>query len=255
MAIIWSQNIEGNHYEVRSAGATLRLYRNGVNHSQWNPNRPLSGCIWDLISLPALYRPKSSIHSVLMLGFGAGTIARQLRELVAPERIVGLDIDPIHLSIADGFFECSEGCELIAADAVEWVRDTDSDEKFDLIIDDLYSEEDSIPVRCAPLDRAWFDALVERLSPNGMIVLNLVEPQKIPFLPPLVESDLKKRFPHAMQFSMKGYENRIIAFSESKLTDDLVSEQIRNLCCRYPACYGVGKRYIVEALTESTSFS
>lgn len=27
MAIVWSQTIEENHYEVRSAGATLRLYR------------------------------------------------------------------------------------------------------------------------------------------------------------------------------------------------------------------------------------
>ena len=42
MAILWQQTIDGNHYEVRTAGGSVRLYRNGVNHSQWNPKRPLS---------------------------------------------------------------------------------------------------------------------------------------------------------------------------------------------------------------------
>ena len=114
------RNIEGNLYEVRSAGATLRLYRNGVHHSQYNPNRPLGGSIWDLLVLPALHRPAHSIREALVLGFGAGAIGRLLKDLVGVERIVGVELDEIHLSIADGFFECSEGCELVAADAVEW---------------------------------------------------------------------------------------------------------------------------------------
>ena len=36
MANLWQQTIDGNHYEVRTAGASVRLYRNGVNHSQWH---------------------------------------------------------------------------------------------------------------------------------------------------------------------------------------------------------------------------
>ena len=72
MATIWEQNIEGKLYEVRTAGASVRLYRNGVNHSQWNPNRPLTGSIWDLITLPTLYRPTRTIDDVLILGFGRG---------------------------------------------------------------------------------------------------------------------------------------------------------------------------------------
>ena len=107
MAILWQQTIDDNHYEVRTAGGSVRLYRNGVNHSQWNPKRPLSGSIWDLITLPTLHRPLNSLEDVLILGFGAGSVGRQISELVMPERIVGIELDPIHLSIADGFFECS----------------------------------------------------------------------------------------------------------------------------------------------------
>ncbi len=247
MAIVWRQTIESNHYEVRSAGATLRLYRNGVNHSQWNPNRPLSGCIWDLIALPALYRPKGSIESVLMLGFGAGTVARKLRELVKPEHIVGIELDPIHLSIADGFFDCTEGCELVAADAVEWVREeaAESDRvQFDMIIDDLYAEEEEMAVRCAPLDLEWCQHLAQLVKPGGMLVFNMIEPRKVPHLPPLKDATLQKQFPYAKVFRMEGYENRIAAFSGSPFEGAVFTEQLTEICRRFPRCRGVEKRYV-----------
>jgi spermidine synthase len=246
MAIVWSQTIEANHYEVRSAGATLRLYRNGVNHSQWNPNRPLSGCIWDLIALPAMYRPQQSIENVLMLGFGAGTVARKLRELIEPERIVGIDLDPIHLSIADGFFECSDGCELVAADAVEWVQEEAAEAdaaQFDLIIDDLYAEEAGMALRCAPLDLEWCQHLAKLIKPGGMLVFNLIEPRKVAHLPPLQDAALRERFPYVKAFQMDGYENRIVAFSGSPLNEDCFEQQLREVCRRYPRCSGVRKRY------------
>ena len=253
MAIVWSQNIEGNLYEVRSAGATLRLYRNGVNHSQWNPNRPLSGSIWDLIVLPALYRPAKSIESALILGFGAGTVAAQLRELVAPKRVVGLELDPIHLSIADGFFDCAEGCELVAADAVEWVHETDEVGQFDYVLDDLYGEEDGLPVRCVPMDLEWCQRLAELVRPGGMLVFNMVEPCKVPHLPLFKDLKLKKRFSHHKSFKMEGYENRIVAFSEAPLESDFLTEHLKRICKQYPRCYGVGKRYQTEVIEPAGS--
>jgi spermidine synthase len=244
MAIVWSQTIEENHYEVRTAGATMRLYRNGVTHSQWNPNRPLSGCIWDLIALPALYRAQGDIENVLMLGFGAGAVANKLRALIDPGKIVGIDMDPIHLSIADGFFECADGCELVAADAVEWAQSDTGSHAFDLIIDDLYSEENEIPVRCAPLDLDWFNTLSSLLRPGGMLVLNSVEPEKVPHLAPLKNAKLKERFPHVKVFRMQGYENRIVAFSEQELSDSCFQLHLRRIYKAYPRCSGVAKRYI-----------
>lgn len=249
MAIVWSQTIESNHYEVRSAGATLRLYRNGVNHSQWNPNRPLSGCIWDLIALPALYRPQGSVNSVLMLGFGAGTVARKLRELVEPEHIVGIELDPIHLSIADGFFDCTKGCELVAADAVEWVQEesVEADRvQFDMIIDDLYGEEEEIAVRCAPLDLEWCQDLAKLVKPGGMLVFNMIEPRKVPHLPPMTDARLREQFPHVKVFRMEGYENRIVAFSGSPLEGSVFNSQLSEIFRSYPRCRGVDKRYIVS---------
>ncbi|MEM1222630.1 MAG: class I SAM-dependent methyltransferase [Verrucomicrobiota bacterium] len=247
MAILWERNIDGNYYEVRSAGASLRLYRNGVHHSQWNPNRPLNGSIWDLFVLPALHRPSQTFDDVLILGFGAGAVARLLREMVEPGRIVGVELDEVHLSIADGFFECSEGCELICGDAVEWVQDqAAAEESFDLIIDDLYSEEDEVPQRCAPLDDDWFVALVKLLKPNGVLVLNILEPEKVLHLPPNRQPELRERLPHSISYRIEGYENRLVAFSHQPFDENFFAERLKEILKMYPSCRGVGKRYLFE---------
>lgn len=244
MAILWQQTIEGNDYEVRTAGASIRLYRNGVNHSQWNSKRPLSGSIWDLIALPTLHRPEDSLKDVLILGFGAGAVGRQIRELIAPERIVGVELDAIHLSIADGFFECSEGCELIAGDAVEWVHASAEEATYDVIIDDLYAEENGIPVRCVPMDAAWCEALCNMLKPGGMLIFNMIEPEKIKHLPMFKSAKLRKRYSETIMYRINGYENRIIAFSEEPFNRDCLNQHLKRIRKKYPGCRGVEKRYV-----------
>lgn len=248
MALVWSHEEDGNRYEVRSAGASLRLYRNGVNHSQWNPDRPLSGSIWDLITLPALHRPKASLGEALMLGFGAGTVARQLCDLAGVEHLVGVEMDSMHLSIAQGFFDCSERCELVAADAVEWVYDAAPEARYDLVIDDLYSEEDGIPERCAPMDTEWFSAVVSLLRPGGILVVNMIEPEKVKGMPVLREQRLKERLPNGIMYQIDGYENRVLAFSDQAFVPKDLESALRSICRKYPRCYGVGKRYQSSAI-------
>ncbi len=40
MAVLWQKKTAGQHYEVRTAGNSRRLYKNGVCHSQFNPAIP-----------------------------------------------------------------------------------------------------------------------------------------------------------------------------------------------------------------------
>ena len=244
MAILWQQTIDSNHYEVRRAGASVRLYRNGVNHSQWNPKRPLAGSIWDLITLPTLHRPFKNLKDVLILGFGAGAVGRQISELVMPERIVGIELDPIHLSIADGFFECSNDCNLIAGDAVEWVHESAEKASYDVIIDDLYAEEGDIPVRCVPMDVEWCEALAGLLKPRGMLIFNIIEPGKIKHLPIFKSPKLKKRFTETVMYRIDGYENRIIAFSDTPFDLKCLGAHLKRIKKKYPSCRRVEERYV-----------
>jgi spermidine synthase len=244
MAILWEQTIEDTRYSVRQAGASIRLYRNGVHHSQWNPKRPLGGSIWDLITLPALHWEKGHFKDVAILGFGAGAVGRQLADLMSPGRITGVDWDPVHLTVAGGFFGCDERFELVAGDAVEWAQSGAESGAYDLVVDDLYGEEGDLPARSAPQDADWFASLVRLLRPGGLLVLNMIDPVKIPSLPVFHEPALQKRFQAALLYRIEGYENRVLALSESAFDSNQLRRNLRRIMRDFPACRGVQARYI-----------
>jgi len=66
MAIIWQKNIDGTKYEVRAAGKTRRLYTNGVCHSEFNPDKLVTGSIsWPVPHKNASSAKYSSLRSML----------------------------------------------------------------------------------------------------------------------------------------------------------------------------------------------
>ncbi len=179
MAVLWQREQGGTRYEVRSAGHTRRLYANGVLHSQYNPRRPLTGNLWDLLMLPAFFLPPGRIRRVLVLGVGGGAVIRQLQHFVAPERIVGVDKDPVHLAVARRFFGVTgDGVGLIRADARAWLA-AYRGPRFDMIIDDLFGDVDGEPRRAIALDEAWSRLLLRRLAPRGVLVANCVSTREL----------------------------------------------------------------------------
>lgn len=174
MAILWSRTSGGTHYEVRSSGATRRLYTNGVLHTQYNPRTRLTGSVWDLLMLPAFFRPPDSVRRVLVLGVGGGAVIRQLAQFVRPGRIVGVELDPLHLYIAERFFGLAEaGVSLQQAEARGWLEAYDGP-RFDMIVDDLFGEREGEPERAVAASGRWFETLLRNLSPSGVIAMNFV---------------------------------------------------------------------------------
>ncbi|WP_455217906.1 hypothetical protein, partial [Kaarinaea lacus] len=87
MAIVWHKKISGTCYEVRKAGNSIRLYTDGVFHSQYNPHRPVTGSVWDLLMLPAFFTNIDKISRVLVLGVGGGSVIQLLHRYVKPDEI------------------------------------------------------------------------------------------------------------------------------------------------------------------------
>lgn len=157
---------------MRSAGRTRRLYTNGVFHSQYNPARVFGGGLWDLLSLPALMQSDTHKSRVLVLGVGGGAVISALNRLLNNPKIVGVDLDPVHLSVARRWFDSAlSEKQLIQDDAKRWLENY-SGRPFDLIIEDVFSDDKGEPVRAIPMDRHWFSKLKEHLSPSGMLVIN-----------------------------------------------------------------------------------
>lgn len=212
MATLWQRNIDGRHYEVRSAGNTRRLYTDGVFHSQFNPRQPLCGGVWDLLLLPALFAPRGAVQRVLVLGVGGGAVIHQLVRHVQPREITGIELNPVHLTVARRFFGLARrNLSLIRAEAQGWLRDYHGP-PFDLIIDDLYGEQDGEPLRAVAADAAWFALLCRRLSAQGTLVFNFVDRAELRRCACLTDPRVARRFRSAWQFTTPQHENRVAAF-------------------------------------------
>ena len=172
MAVVFSTSCADRRYEVRRAGASIRLYTNGVFHSQFNPNRRRPGGIWDLLCLPAQLARGRAVREVLVLGVGGGAVIRMLETMLPDARFTGVELDPRHIEIAWRYFGLDPArTRLVQADARQWV-DNNRQPRFDLIIDDVFADVRGQPVRAIPADVSWLRALDRLLTPAGTLAIN-----------------------------------------------------------------------------------
>ncbi|SMF29739.1 hypothetical protein [Pseudobacteriovorax antillogorgiicola] len=175
MAVIWQKQTSHKLYEVRTAGASKRLYTNGVLHTQYNPKSLMTGSVWDLLTLGGFFVPEGRLRRILVLGVGGGAALHQLNQLFSPDEIVGVELNRIHLTIGRRFFGLNQAPYLLVQDdAQAWIENYKG-QPFDLIIDDMFGENYGEPFRVAKADQRWFGILMDRLSPEGALVLNFAE--------------------------------------------------------------------------------
>ncbi len=214
MTLLWEHPSSDTHYSVRQSGASVRLYSNRVFHSQWNPDRPFAGGVWDCLSLPVLYRPIDSIRRVLLLGVGGGAVIRQLQCLCNFSELTAVEIDEQHLEVARRWFGVEdERVELLHADAIEWLANFDG-EPFDLIIDDLFGHDEGEPLRACPLTTHWVGLLQQNLTAGGLLVVNCVNSHELKqALPVFADSGLR----HGYRWTLPAYENAIGVLCQQSL--------------------------------------
>ena len=224
MALLWKKQVKDRFYEVRTAGNTLRLYTNGVFHTQFNQQRPLTGHVWDLLMLPAFFYPPQTIKRVLVLGVGGGAVIHLLRHFVKPEKIVGIELDRTHVYIAKRIFGLQgRDIELYQADAVSWISDYKGP-KFDLIIDDLFKEEDGEPVPVVKANSVWFKKLLRHLSSEGVLVRNFIDREELNRSAGLSLPSISRSFHSVFRLSSSFDENFVAAYLRKKTR----SAELRN---------------------------
>lgn len=209
MSLLWETTQAGTHYSVRRAGHSIRLYSNGVFHSQWNEQRPFASAVWDCLSLPCLYQVPGACQRILLLGLGGGAGIRQLQTLIDFEYLQAIEIDPVHIKIAKRWFGVnSKRIDITEADAIGWLNDYSS-AGFDLIIDDLFGHSGNEPMRAQPITRAWLDSLSAALNPGGTLVVNCVSRAELMAAVPLFAAH---GFIQGYRWSLPEYDNAIGVF-------------------------------------------
>lgn len=162
--------------------------------------------------LPALFYPKGSIKRVLVLGVGGGSVIHLLRRHVGPDEIVGVELNPVHLSVAQRFFGVTgQAATLHQADAVAWLRSYRGP-AFDMIIDDLFIEADGEGERAVKLDEDWFALLNRNLTPGGLLVVNVINGKTLKDSAYYHAPHIAREFAAAFQLTMGNYHNIIAAF-------------------------------------------
>lgn len=227
MALLWHTEENGTRYEVRTAGKTVRLYSDGVFHSQYNPNKPLTGSVWDRLFIPAFFKSPQSIQRILLLGVGGGAVIHLLRRYVQPKQIVGVELSPIHLHIARNYFHVeAEEVTLHHADAIDWVKQYRGP-GFDMVIEDLYGEEDGEPKRAIAATKTWMNRLTRLVNPDGMLVMNFVDALELKQCAWFEHMPLKRRYPFAFSLTGPRDENRVAVFCQQPTSSIWLREQLR----------------------------
>ncbi len=206
MALLYLKQEDNTRYEVRSAGASLRLYSNGVMHSQYNKNAPINGAIWDLLLLPGFFATTTP-KRILVLGLGGGTIVHLLRLFFPQSHITCVELDEEHIYIAKQHFSIpSKNVTVLHADAYEFLNEkAKSGEKYDWIIDDVFQHGSGEPERAEALDELGSKYL-KCLENNAILSINVIAKQQGKQV-----KTLAKLFASAYEFSHPLYVNRIVS--------------------------------------------
>jgi spermidine synthase len=229
MSILWEQEVDSTTYQVRQAGNSLRLYTNGVFHSQYNPGRPVTGSVWDLLFLPAFFYPPGSIRRVLVLGVGGGAVIQQLRRFIQPDTIVGVELNATHLYLATRFFGVSgNDVELVRADAVDWVNQYRGP-VFDIVIDDLFGHVDGETQRSVFAGRRWVSSLTRCLSGEGMIVSNFGSRLELMVSAYLSHSALRRSFSSAFYLGTAQNYNAVGVFLKRPATTRQLRDRLKRI--------------------------
>ena len=172
MAILWQHATAEHDYKVTLAGRSVRLYRNGVLHSQWNPAVPVGGHLWELFLLTCIGAVPSPQY-VCVLGVGGGSVIKLIQYFFPQAKIDGVDFDAVHLQVAKEFFNI-QNCRLYHDDAYRWLHHH-SHKRYDLIIDDVFSELAGVPFRALNTNHQWLQKTLAMLTAQGSLVMNFAD--------------------------------------------------------------------------------
>ena len=231
MAILWSKSTCGASYKVTNAGNSVRLYRNNVLHSQWNYKRPVSGHLWELFLLSTVCL-KENISNVLVLGVGGGSVINLIHHYYPEARVDAVDYDQVHLMVAKKFFRLKANkCQFHCADAKQWLYGYKG-AKYDLIIDDVFSESDNIPFRSIQHSNTWLKCLMKNTKKDGIIVFNFADKNEWSRSSKLWKKELSEFYIGMASHSR--YENKIIHLSKINIS----SKNIKTTLKKYiHTCY------------------
>ena len=151
-------------------GKAFRLVAPEGTYSYYHPEKLFTGFGWDAQTASLLFA-KQPIESILILGLGGGTVARQCRALFSEAHITGVELNPQVLELArENFALGSLGIEAINSSGESFIKNTSA--VFDAIIDDMWLPN-ATDVKPLFIEPDWPRLINARLKNHGLYAINL----------------------------------------------------------------------------------
>jgi len=188
----------------------LRLNEGVAVHSLWRPDSVLTGGVWDtfLAVPPLLGRP---LERVAILGNAAGTTARALGVYYPEAEIDGVEIDAAVSRVGRRYFGMDENPRLTVhdLDARPFLRSTDA--RYDLIVVDAYHQP-YVPFYLAT--REFFHLVRERLTPGGIVALNVAAVPDDERLVQAIGTTLAAELPQVLEWPALRFNTIVLGLPE-----------------------------------------
>ncbi len=112
-----------------------------------------------------------NIKHILLLGLGGGTILSLLQNKFPNVSITAIEIDPIMIKIAKEYFETDKipNLNIIQNDAFKYIQSLNKNNKFDLILIDLFAGETQPNKMYKP---QFINKIIQLIDNNGIIFIN-----------------------------------------------------------------------------------
>ena len=145
----------------------------GGTHATWSRSRVLTGYIWDALTAAILLHPGSARKRILVLGFGGGTVVRQLLHFLPDAKITALEIDPMMIDLARTYMDTdSLRAHILLGDGYAYAAK--SPPIFDVVLDDIFTGLQTGVSRPVALHTEAIQKTITCLKPNGLFVANMI---------------------------------------------------------------------------------
>jgi spermidine synthase len=202
---------EYNYIQVLKLGDTylLALDEGHAIHSEYNPNRLLTGGPWDYFTVAPLFGAKESVSrpsSALMIGLAGGTAARELLAAYPGMQVDGVEIDQAVVDAGRAYFDMNDSrLNVIVQDGRYFLRTTDR--RYDVIGVDAYRQP-YIPFQLTT--KEFFSEASEHLNPCGSVVVNVGRTETDYRLVDVIGSTMRAVFPHVYEIDVPEYDNTMV---------------------------------------------
>lgn len=199
---------------VEDRGGARTLVVDETFASFYRPGELATHCVWDAIAAPLAWLPPHRRRKILILGLGAGSVARLARALAPEAEIRGVELDGEVVRLARQHFDLDAlGLSIEQADARVWLeRAVGRAERYDAILEDVFvgrgdavHKPDWIP---EPAHRQAKALLVR----GGLLVSNTLDEHA------RVAAVLREEFSSLVEIQVEDYDNRVLVAGGEGLT-------------------------------------